>query len=61
MDQRLAAVADCLWDIGVQFLKEKQLQAIHAFLDGCDTFVLLPTGYGKSLTHWGQSFRIYAI
>ena len=28
------------------FLKEK---AIHAFRDGRDTFVSLPTGYGKSL------------
>ena len=51
MDQRLTAIADCLRDIGVQFLKEKQLEAIHAFLDGRDTFVSLPTGYGKSLIY----------
>ena len=29
-------------------LKSKQLEAIQAFMSGKDTFVSLPTGYGKS-------------
>ena len=29
-------------------LKPKQLKAIQAFMSGKDTFVSLPTGYGKS-------------
>ena len=29
-------------------LKPKQLEAIQAFMSGKDTFVSLPTGYGKS-------------
>ena len=32
-------------------LKEKQREAILAFIQGCDTFVVLPMGYGKSLIH----------
>ncbi len=34
-------------------LKDKQTEAITAFVQGHDTFVSLPTGYGKS--------AIYAI
>ena len=34
-------------------LKPKQLEAIQAFMSGKDTFVSLPTGYGK--------FAIYAV
>ena len=29
-------------------MKPKQLEAIRAFMSGNDTFVSLPTGYGKS-------------
>lgn len=32
-------------------LKEKQLEAITAFAKGNDTFIALPTGYGKSLCY----------
>ena len=32
-------------------LKEKQLEAISSFVEGRDTFVALPTGYGKSLIY----------
>ncbi len=32
-------------------LKEKQLEAIISFVSGRDTFVLLPTGYGKSICY----------
>ena len=32
-------------------LKEKQIDAIKAFLSGNDVFVSLPTGYGKSFIY----------
>ena len=52
MDIQAAIInaADCM-----QFspLKEKQMEAIFSFMLGTDTFVCLPTGYGKS--------AIYAI
>ena len=35
--------------IGFSNVKEKQKETILAFLSGKDTFVSLPTGYGKSL------------
>ena len=34
--------------IGYKSLKEKQVEVISAFLQEHDTFVVLPTGYGKS-------------
>ena len=38
--------------IAEQFrLKEKQKEAIRSILSGKDTFVSLPTGYGKSLIY----------
>ena len=37
--------------IGIQSLKDKQLEAITAFVNGHDTFVSLPTGYGKSTVY----------
>ena len=30
-------------------LKKEQLEAIKAIYDGCDAFIWLPTGYGKSI------------
>jgi len=30
-------------------MKPKQLEAVQSFVTGKDTFVALPTGYGKSL------------
>ena len=30
-------------------LKPKQLEAVKSFVSGQDTFVALPTGYGKSV------------
>ena len=35
--------------MGVDGLKPKQLEAIESFVSGKDTFVSLPTGYGKSV------------
>ena len=35
--------------LGYDGLKKKQLEAVVSFLQGNDTFVALPTGYGKSL------------
>ena len=32
-------------------LKPKQLEAVQSFLSGNDTFVSLPTGYGKSVIY----------
>ena len=32
-------------------LKEKQYEAVKEYLKGNDTFVSLPTGYGKSLIY----------
>ena len=32
-------------------LKSKQSEAISAFVQGHDTFVSLPTGYGKSIIY----------
>ena len=33
----------------IQGLKPKQLEAVESFVSGKDTFVALPTGYGKSI------------
>ena len=32
-------------------MKAKQIEAITAFVNGKDTFIVLPTGYGKSLVY----------
>ncbi|HEX2864456.1 MAG TPA: RecQ family ATP-dependent DNA helicase, partial [Deinococcales bacterium] len=42
------AVAETYWKL--PRLRDQQLQAVDAALDGRDTIVLLPTGFGKSLT-----------
>ena len=42
-------IAECTRDTGFPDLKDKQKEAIKAFLKGNDIFVLLPTGYGKSV------------
>ena len=41
-------VTESEMQLGYELLKEKQLKAVSMFLQGNDTFVLLPTGYGKS-------------
>ena len=35
--------------MGLKPLKEKQREALDTFTSGHDTFVALPTGYGKSI------------
>lgn len=37
--------------LGVPPLKEKQMEALISFASGKDTFVSLPTGYGKSIIY----------
>ncbi len=37
--------------MGITALKKKQKEAIVAFIQSRDTFVVLPTGYGKSLIY----------
>ena len=36
---------------GVGSFKDKQIEAFKAFVSGKDTFVSLPTGYGKSVIY----------
>ncbi len=45
------AISDSASRLGVESLREKQLEAITAFTEGHDTFVSLPTGYGKSMIY----------
>ena len=45
---------ECILQAATRFnitLKDKQFDAIKAFLSGKDVFVSLPTGYGKSLIY----------
>ena len=44
-------VNDTVREMGLSTLKPKQMEAVLAFLDGKDTFVSLPTGYGKSVIY----------
>ena len=44
-------LADIAGLFGVELLKEKQDEAIRTVLSGRDTFVSLPTGYGKSIIY----------
>ena len=45
------ALMEATKEIGIKALKPKQEEAILAFMAGNDTFVSLPTGYGKSLIY----------
>ena len=44
-------IRDCGSRLGYTGLKSKQIEAITEFVKGKDTFVALPTGYGKSLIY----------
>ena len=47
-----AIVNDCARKLGYMDLKDEQLAAVTAFVEGNDVFVSLPTGYGKSLCYY---------
>ena len=52
MDFRLdfsAAIEEVTRLMGLNALKSKQTEGLLAFVSGKDTFVTLPTGYGKSV------------
>ena len=38
-------------EAGFESLKAEQQKALEAFVSGKDTFVALPTGYGKSIIY----------
>lgn len=44
-------VAESARQLGFNTLKDKQLEAVCTFISGNDTFVSLPTGYGKSIIY----------
>ena len=50
MDLR-TIITDSARKLGYDSLKDKQVEAAEAFLGGSDTFVSLPTGYGKSVIY----------
>ena len=50
MDLRTIAIESAK-HLGYEDLKDKQIEAVTTFLDGHDTFVSLPTGYGMSLIY----------
>ena len=47
----VAAVREAALSMGYQHLKEKLIEAACQVLSGKDTFVALPTGYGKSIVY----------
>ena len=49
--QLLTAIEKALVSMQPSVLKPKQLEAVCSFVAGNDTFVTLPTGYGKSLIY----------
>ena len=46
-----SAIEHSMREVGLVSLKEKQREAILAFLQERDIFVSLPTGYGKSVIY----------
>ena len=52
-DERLIrnAIHNCTLSLGHQIPKPLQLDAVSAVLNGKDTFLNVPTGYGKSLVY----------
>ena len=46
IDKAIIAVLDT---VGLEMWRDKQKECIRSFVLGQDTFVVLPTGYGKSL------------
>ena len=55
--QRLEAVCrEAAMSLGYSELKPQQLEAMMKFVAGKDVFVVLPTGYGKSLIYASLPF-----
>ena len=50
VDKNLA-IAESAHQLGYATLKEFQVKAISSIVEGQDTFVSLPTGYGKSIIY----------
>ena len=50
-DQIDSAIDYALTKLEFDSLKDKQREAVKAFVSGKDTFVSLPTGYGKALCY----------
>ena len=49
-------IAECALQLGYEGVKDKQMEAILALVRGKDTFVSLPTGFGKSMIYtWSSS------
>ena len=42
-------ITECAQSLGYESLKPKQIEAAQSFISGQDTFVSLPTGYGKTV------------
>ena len=49
--RRTATIIESAKILGIKQFKQKQVEAIESFLSGKDTFVSLPTGYGKSVIY----------
>lgn len=45
------AISEAAQKLSINELKPKQREAITSYVSGNDTFVVLPTGYGKSLIY----------
>ena len=45
------AIECAIHQLGLESLKPKQRDAIESYISGNDTFVVLPTGYGKSVVY----------
>ena len=57
MERLKEAVKGLLIKRGFDFmLKEKQLECILSILNGKDVLAVLPTGYGKSIIRFYQTF-----
>ena len=52
MESRRAAIIESAKTIEIDELKREQYLAIDSILRGKDTFVSLPTGYGKSVAKY---------
>ena len=51
MDTVEQAMRFAMTELKVETLKDKQKEAICSFVNGRDCFVILPTGYGKTICY----------